>query len=60
MRPASRFLTIISALLVSQSAVADAPENSDAMGQDCVVLLHGLARTKSSLWVMDLALEAAG
>lgn len=27
---------------------------------DCVVLLHGLARSASSMWVMEEALEAEG
>lgn len=31
-----------------------------AAGQDCVVLLHGLARTETSLVPMQLALEARG
>lgn len=39
------------------SALAIAPHAADA---DCVVLLHGLARTEASLLVMDAALRARG
>lgn len=31
-----------------------------AQAEDCVILLHGLARTESSLFVMEEALEGAG
>lgn len=33
---------------------------ANAARADCVVLLHGLARSPSSLWVMEEALEAEG
>ena len=46
----------ISALVVL-SFLAGVPRLAAA---DCVVLLHGLARSEGSLWVMEQALEARG
>ncbi|SMR81664.1 hypothetical protein SAMN04488030_2126 [Aliiroseovarius halocynthiae] len=46
-------LTAIFALLITLGGLLPARA-------DCVVLLHGLARSESSLWVMEEALEAEG
>ena len=44
------------ALALALSLTPAAP----SAAEDCVILLHGLARTQSSLFVMEEALEAAG
>jgi len=60
MRLSIRSLATLLAFLAPQTVFGDGSDGAKLEQQDCVVLLHGLARTKSSLWVMDLALEAAG
>lgn len=49
--------TVPAPLAAQQAATADRPGPGAA---DCVVMLHGLARTDASFLVMDEALQAAG
>ncbi|WP_294228419.1 alpha/beta fold hydrolase [uncultured Shimia sp.] len=56
-----RFLAMIAALalgLNTQNVVAQGAKVSEP--QDCVILLHGLARSESSFVLMELALERYG
>ncbi len=54
---AGAYVRPMRALLLSLSLILAAPL---ARASDCVVLLHGLARTDASLLVMQAALESAG
>lgn len=48
------------ALCLAAPACEAVETPSEAAAEDCVVLLHGLARTESSLFLMEEALEAEG
>lgn len=56
-----RLWAFLALMIVPVSALASAGRGSDVSeAVDCVVLLHGLARSDSSMSVMEKELEAAG
>ncbi|WP_417249399.1 esterase/lipase family protein [Celeribacter sp.] len=58
---ASRFITHLFATLVAVSTALPAvAQSTQEGGKGCVILMHGLARSKASMWVMASALRAQG
>ena len=57
---AARTLALCAALMLPVAAHAQSAAAAPAADQDCVVLLHGLARSDRSLGVMAAALQDAG
>lgn len=56
----NRLTAILAGLLMSTPAAGDAPAPEPAALADCVVLLHGLARTEFSFAPLQTVLEAEG